>query len=303
MLGCATSSKTWVQLPPLPDSAEVTIFDREPNVKFDRICEFEIANRYSSSSPTAITQVLKSEARKCGADGVINYSSLLSTSTSDSTWATGIKIRSRDAVFVSPESVKAFSLAIQNHDLVKVKELLSRVPKQQKDRAPSDDTLIDLGLYIATLDGLACNAKMVGLLEVEYEGKFSKFEAVKMKGVKTDSQTPLCLDVVARSIARMEKPSSAVLAVNNYYVDLLANYDGPDLEPRVSAYNQLLVQASRLIVEACAKSAADPTCNLKKSFLDFASKTKDIKSRALKRNAKDILKILSPDARAKKESA
>jgi hypothetical protein len=299
LTGCATPSKTWLKLPPLPDSAPVTIYDREPNVKFDRVCEIEIPNRYQPSSPALITQELKSEARKCGADGVIMYSRLLSAGAGDSTWATAIKIHSHEAVFVSPESVKVYSLAIQNHDLTKVREILANVPKQRQDRAPSDDTLINLGLYTATLDGLSCNAKMVGLLEVEYQGFVSKFGAVAINNaVKNDSQTPLCLDVMARSLARMENPQAAVLMVNNYYVDLLANYDGRDLERRVAAYNQLLRESSQLIASACAKSAKDATCALKTSFLDFASKTKDIKSRALKRNAKDVLKILGADAPA-----
>jgi hypothetical protein len=291
--GCATPSKTLIKLPPLPDSAPVTIYDREPNIKFDRVCEIEIANRYSPSSPAFLTQELKTEARKCGADGVIMYGRLLNAASSESTWATGIKIRGQEAVFVSAESVKAFSLAIQNHDLAKVRELLLQVPKQKKDRAPSDDTLINLGLYMATLDGLSCNAKMVGLLEMEYSGLMTKFGAVPMTGSsKSETQSPLCLDVAARSLAKMENPTTAVLTVNNYYVDLLANYEGRDLERRVSAYNQLLREAAQLISTACAKSVKDPTCELKKSFVDFAKKTKDIKSRALKRNAQDVLKIL-----------
>lgn len=293
--GCTTPSKTWLKLPPLPDTTPVTIYDREPNIKFDRVCEFEIATRYTPSSPAFVTQEIKSEARKCGADGAIMYSRLLTAGSGESTWVTAIKIKSHEAVFISPDSVKEFSLAIQKHDLAKVRELLMKVPKQRHDRAPSDDTLINLGLYIATLDGLSCNAKMVGLLEVEYEGYVTKFGAVTMKNAtQNDSQAPLCLDVMARSIAKMENPTNAVLTVNNYYVDLLANYDGRDLERRISAYNQLLREAAQLINTACAKSEKEPTCALKNSFIDVAGKTIDIKSRSLKRNANDIMKILGP---------
>ncbi len=198
-----------------------------------------------------------------------------------------------NSVFVRPNDVGTFSLAIQSQDLTKVRELLLNVPKQPKNRTPSDDAVINLGLYVATLDGLRCSAKIVGLLEVEYEARVTRFGAVQLPSkTRTDSQTPLCLDVMARSLAHMENQEAAVLSINNYYVDLLANYNGADLELRIAAYNQLLREASKLIAEVCKRSQDDPICALRTSFIDFSTKTKGIKSRALEQNSKDVLKIL-----------
>lgn len=65
------------------------------------------------------------------------------------------------------------------------------------------------------------------------------------------------------------------------------------MDKEAAAYNRLLIEASKLIAAACKKSGTDPACVVKAGYLDFANKTKSAASAALKKNAKDVLKVLS----------
>ncbi len=297
-VGCGTTSKKLMDLPPLAETAPVQVFYSQPNLKYERVCEIEAKGNNSLgggyTQKEDFEKMFQQEARKCGADGVI-FSFMSGYSQGNVTaYGTGIKISGQSAGLTSDDKIKAFSLAIQTHDLGKVKELLASVPKQKKDRAPTDDQLVDLGLYIATLDGLTCDSKVVDLLEKDYEGIVPKFKAVSLYSAdKNDQNSPLCNDVIARSLPKMADLSQAVLEVNNHYVEQLNRSYDHDLEKKVVRYNSLLKEASRLIADACKKSSTDSTCAMKNGYLDFANKSKIAKSSAIKKNANDVLKILS----------
>lgn len=174
-------------------------------------------------------------------------------------YGTGIKITGQAAGLSDENKVKASSLAIQSRDLPKVKELLSTVPQKSAERAPTDDQLVNLGLYIATLDGMACDLAIVKLLEEEYEAHVPNFQALVLSG-KFDFNTPLCNDVMARSLPKMEDKLKAVVQINNHYVELLNSSLDAQKNVKASKYNKLLVSASQMIAEACARSTTDPIC-------------------------------------------
>jgi hypothetical protein len=296
--GCGTTSKKIMELPPLAENAPVQVFYSKPNLKYDSVCEIEaVGNNSIGQSYTQkedFAEMFQKEARKCGADGVI-FSFLSGYKNGNVTaYGTGIKIRGQTAALSSPEKLKAFSLAIQTHDLKKVRELLASVPKAKAERAPTDDDIVNLGLYIATLDGLSCDTKIVELLESEYGATVPKFKALNLVATgRNDSNTPLCNDVMARSLPKMTDIPQAVIDVNNLYVELLNNTYDKDLDKKAAKYNRLLKEASRLVKTTCLRSSTDPACAMKNGYLDFAKKTKDVKLPAIKKNAQDILSILS----------
>jgi hypothetical protein len=236
--------------------------------------------------------MFRDEARKCGADGVIFKFLSGFSSGSVTAYATGVKLLGKAAGLTDSDKIKAFSLAIQSHDLAKVKELLAPVPKSSSERAPSDDQMVNLGLYIAALDGLNCDAKIVNLLEKEYEARVPKFRAIDMfGGNKSDSDTPLCRDVMARSLPSMTPLADAVLQVNNHYVRLL-NYSSRDLEKKAAKYEALLVTAAKIIQESCHRSSTDPICAMKGAYLDFAKKSSAASVNSVKKNGAAVRKIL-----------
>lgn len=296
-VGCGTTSKKLMDLPPLTETAPVQVFYSQPNIKYDRVCEIEAKGNNSLggmyTKKEDFEKMFQQEARKCGADGVI-FGFLNGYSQGSVTaYGTGIKIKSQTAGIATEDKIKAFSLAIQTHDLQKVQEILASVPKQKKERAPTDDELVNLGLYISTLDGLNCDQKIVNFLEKDYEAIIPKFKAVSISSTdKNDQNTPLCNDVMARSLPKMTDTSKAILEVNNHYVEQLNRTYDHDLDKKAAKYNGLLKQASKMIAEACKRSSTDSTCAMKNGYLDFANKTKGAKSPAIKKNAVDVLKIL-----------
>jgi hypothetical protein len=292
--GCGTTSKKLITLPPLAENTPVQIFYSQPNLKYDKVCEIEAVG--NNSIGAGYTQkedfesMFKQEARKCGADGVIfgfmsGYSKGKVTA-----YGTGIKVTGQSAVLVDENKIKAFSLAIQSHDLPKVKELLANVPKKQTERAPTDDELVNLGLYIATLDGLNCEKKIVGLLQEEYGGTVPMFRAINFYSAdKPDSNAPLCNDVILRSLPKMKDRPKAIVEINNHYVGLLNNSYDSKLNEKAAKYSKLLNLAAQMIAESCKLSSTDPICATKGAYLDFANKSKSFSLPAVKKNAKDIL--------------
>ncbi|MGZ3805210.1 MAG: hypothetical protein ACXVB4_13425 [Pseudobdellovibrionaceae bacterium] len=297
LAGCGTTSKKLMDLPPLAENAPVQVFWSQPNLKYDRVCEIEAKGNNSFggmyTKKEDFEPMFKQEARKCGADGVI-FSFLSGYSQGSVTaYGTGIKIKGQAAGLIAEDKIKAFSLAIQTHDLNKTKEILASVPKAKSERAPTDDQLVNLGLYIATLDGMNCDQKIVDLLEKEYEAVVPKFKAINLYSIdKNDQNSPLCSDVMARSLPKMSDISQAVLEVNNHYVEQLNRTFDKDLDKKVAKYNSLLKEASRIIADACKRSNTDSTCAMKNGYLDFANKTKAVKLPAVKKNAADVIKIL-----------
>jgi hypothetical protein len=297
LAGCGTKSKKLVELPPLAENAPVQMFYSQPNLKYDKVCEIEAVGNNSLS--TGYTQkedfesMFKKEARKCGADGVIFSFMSGYQQGKVSAYGTGIKITGQGAGLTSEDKIKAFSLAIQSHDLPKVKELLSGVPKKQSDRAPTDDELVNFGLYIATLDGLNCDAKIVTLLEEEYGGYVPMFKAVNFYSAdKPDSNSPLCRDVMARSFPKMKDRSKAIVEINNHYVALLNNSYDSKLNEKAGKYSKLLNAAAKEISSSCKTSSTDPACATKGAYLDFANKSKNAGVANVKKNAKDVLATL-----------
>jgi hypothetical protein len=292
LAGCGTSSTKIMNLPPLAEDAPVQVFYSEPNIKYEKVCEIKAVgnNSFGASYTTKedFKGMFEKEARKCGANGAI-FSFLSGFSSGSVTaYATGIRITSQEANLDDSEKIKAFSMAIQAHDEKKVRQLLNNVSKNSSERAPTDDEMVNLGLYIASLGGLECDGKIVELLENEYGGYVPKYNAVT---IGSDSDTPLCKDVIAKSLPKMKNQLDAVVKTNNHYIGLL-KYPSDDFEKRVAAYNKLLVQASKLIVEGCERSDTDPVCAVKAAYIHFADQTKVAKSSALKKNARDILKVL-----------
>lgn len=297
LVGCGTTSKKLLDLPPLAENAPVQMFWAEPNVKYDKVCEIEAVGNNSLGggyrNKEDFEDMFKKEARKCGADGVI-FKFLHGYQQGKVTaYATGIQVTSQAAGLTDTNKVKAFSLAVQSHDLPTVKKLISAVAKKQAERAPTDDELINLGLYIAALDGMNCDKKIVDLLEKEYEGRVSKFRAVNFFSVdKPDSNTPLCDDVIARSLPKMQDKSKAIVEVNNHYVGLLNSTYDRKLNEKAARYRKVLTVAANMIADACKLSETDPICATKGAYLDFANKTKNVKLSSVKKNAQEVLKIL-----------
>lgn len=296
LAGCGTTSTKFVHLPALPKDAPVEVFYSTPNLKYEKICDIEATGNNSLgggyTQKEDFASMFKEEARKCGADGVIfNYLSGFQSGTVKA-YATGIKITGKGAGLVDAEKIKAFSLAIQSHDLKKVSEIIAPVPKQQKERAPSDDALINQGLYIATLDGLSCDPKIVQLLEKEYEGRVTQFGAVNIwVSGRSDSETPFCQNVMARSLSKMVPLSDAIVKVNNHYVSLIMDAED-DLPKKAAAFRELLITAAKLIAGACQKDSTDPVCATKGAFLDLSNKTKNALIKSVKSNATQVLAIL-----------
>lgn len=297
-VGCGSTSKKIKDLPPLAKDAPVQVFYSVPNIKYEEVCSIEAKGNNSFGASYRykedFAEMFKEEARKCGADGVI-FSSLHGYAQGSVTaYATGVKILSKEAGLTDPNAIKAFSLAIQSHDLPKVREIIAKIPKDPKERAPSDDQMINIGLYIATLDGLKCDPKMIYLLEKEYKGRVPKFEAINFFSLdKPDSNSPLCQNVMARSLGRMENHSEAVIKINNHYVGLLNNQFDQQLNRKAQQYNKLLVEGAKLITQRCQKSSVDPVCALKGAFVNVARTSKNFKQPAVRKNAADILAILS----------
>ena len=153
--------------------------------------------------------------------------------------------------------------------------------------------MINLGLYIATLDGLGCDSKIVNLLEKQYGGRIPKFKAINFYSAsKPDSNTPLCNDVVARSFSSMVDKSQAIVEVNNHYVALLNRSYDKQIDLKAGKYTKLLAIAARTIADACAKSSTDSICATKGAYLDFANKSKSVKLPNIQKNAKLVLGIL-----------
>jgi hypothetical protein len=269
----------------------VQVFYAPPDLKYDRVCEID-----TTVGLEDLITIFQREVRKCGADGVIMSGNYHDGTPYYGEWifhGTGIRINGQTAIFTTRDKKSAFSLGIQAHDLAKVREVLSSVPRRRQARAPSDDQVVDLGLYIATLDGLNCDASIVELLEKEYEAVFPKFNAVSFYiADHNDSNTPLCADVVARSLARMTDLPTAVLEIHNHYVEQLNRPYDHNLDTKVGKYNSLLKEASRMIVNACKLSSIDPTCMLKNPYLNLANRTKAVKSVLLSKNANDVFEIL-----------
>lgn len=295
--GCGTTSKKLVDLPPLDKNAAVQVFYSEPNLKYKKVCEITATGNNSIGSSYTekedFANMFMSEARKCGADGVI-FSFMSGTRNGNVTaYGTGIKITGQSAGLSDENKVKAFSLAIQSHDYLKVKEILTNVPKKSGDRAPTDDELVNVGLYIATLDGMNCDKEIVNLLSNEYGAYVPKFKAFNFNSFsKPDSNAPLCNDVMARSFAKMKDPSNAIVEINNHYVNLLGNPYDAKLGAKAARYSKLLTTAAQAIAASCKVSSVDPICAIKGSYLDFANKTKNAKLSALKKNANSVLAIL-----------
>ena len=297
LVGCGTSSKKLIDLPPLAKDAPVEMFWSIPNIKFDRVCTIE-ANWYNSLG-SSFTQkedfenMFKAEARKCGANGAIFGFMHGYTQGSIMATATGIRIKGQAAKLTDKNQIKAFFLAIQSKDLEKVKELIENVPKSQAERAPTDDDMINTGLYIATLDGMNCDTRIVNLLEDEYGGRVTKFKAIEFhSSTKPSSNAPLCKDVIARSLSKMRDKSKAVIEINNYYVALLnQNYD-KSRDKKAARYAKLLSAAATTIAEACKVSSTDPVCAMKGAYLNFANKSKVVKTNNIQKNARTVLSIL-----------
>lgn len=294
--GCGSISNKRMDLPPLPDTEPVQVYYSKPNIKYDEVCDIEVRNSVllpSSTSKEDFEEKFKDEARKCGANSVIVGFSISYPGGAEKRFGTGIRIKSQAAALTGEDKVKAFSLAIQTHDLLKLSEILAPVPKHKSERAPTDDQMVDLGLYIALLDGLECDSKIVGLLEKNYEAVVPKFGAITLAG-KSDSNVPLCNDVMARALEKMRDATDAVRETNNHYVRQLKSSYEKDFEKRVSKYNELLKAAARVIANACMRSGTEPTCVMKNGFLSFSNQTKNSKSASVRKNAVDVLKILNP---------
>ncbi len=125
LIGCGTTSKKLMELPPLAEDAPVQVFWSEPNVKYERVCEIEAKGNNSLggmyTKKEDFETMFKKEARKCGADAVI-YSFLNGFSQGTVTaYATGVKIKGQTAGLIEEDKIKAFSIAIQTHDLNKTK--------------------------------------------------------------------------------------------------------------------------------------------------------------------------------------
>ncbi|HEY8272423.1 MAG TPA: hypothetical protein VIG33_16140 [Pseudobdellovibrionaceae bacterium] len=295
--GCGTTSKKLMALPPLAETAPVQVFYSQPNLKYDKVCEIEaVGNNSIGGSYTQkedFEVMFKKEARKCGADGVIFGFMHGYQQGKVTAYGTGIKISGQGAGLSGENKIKAFSLAIQSHDLAKVKELLGAVPKEQSERAPTDDELVNLGLYIATLDGLTCDEKIVSLLEDEYGATVPMFNAINFYSTdKNDSNTPLCRDVMARSFPKMKDRSKAIVEINNHYVALLNSSYDTKLNGKAAKFSKLLNVAARAISDSCKTSSTDPACATKGAYLDFANKSKNAGVASIKKNAKDVLAIL-----------
>lgn len=298
LVSCGTTSKKVINLPPLGPNVPVQMFYSKPNIKFDVVCEIEAKGNNSIgggyTQKEDFEPMFKTEARKCGADGVIFGFMHGFRDGAVTAQATGIRILGQPAAVTDEKQMTAYSLAIQSHDLPKIRLLLEKVPKKRFDRAPTDDELVNLGLYIATLDGATCDKNVIQLLETEYEGRVTSFKPIQMSGGnKFDSDSPLCENVMARSLPRMEDKVSAVAAVNNHYVDLLNGADKKAVDQKAGRYLLLLEAAAKLIVESCQLSETDPVCAIKGSYMDFATRTKAVPLLAVKKNAKAVLGVFS----------
>lgn len=291
---CGTSSKKIIDLPPLAEDAPVEVFWSVPNLRYTEVCTIEAQGNNSLAwmydEKEDFADMFQSEARKCGANGVI-FSFLSGTKGGAVTaYATGVRIESRKAELTSQELVKAYSLAIQSGDLDKVRTILAPIAKDPAERAPSDDNLVNIGLYIAATRGLDCLPEMVTLFENEYGAHIEKFGAVL---IGEESAVPLCRDVVARSFPKMADKVEAIRKINNLYVGLLnTSFDSRRAE-KAARYEKLLQRAAFAIVDACAASATDPVCSMKGAYLDFAQKTRLSSVAAFKQNAKQVIGALS----------
>jgi len=189
--------------------------------------------------------------------------------------------------------LKSISAAIETRNLKKLREALDPIAKDPQGRSATENALINSGLYLVTLDGLKCDAKMVNLLEKVYQGRVTKFKAVSFISVdKSDSSTPLCKDVMANSLGKMKDPAMALTDVSNYYVKLMNDKAESQIEKKAAAYKKLLTTASAMIKEACKTSETDLVCSLRPAYLAIANPSKKPKTKAVEGNANSILEIL-----------
>jgi hypothetical protein len=296
VFGCGTTSKKLKDMKPLGTDDPVQMFWSTPNLKYDPVCLIEAHGNntlvMAFLKKEDFTSIFEKEARKCGADGVV-YQSMSAISRGDMiAYGTGIKIRSKTSA-LNVEKIKTFSIAVRDRDQQKAQDLIRDIPKKRDERAPSDDELINIGLYLTTIQGFDCEDKMVDLLQNQYEGRVPEFAMVKsFDSEHQDSDTPYCKTVMAKSLPQMDDAKGALTTVEHYYRNLISGKHGAYYKKKVQAYHDLLTEASKLIQRRCSKSATDPVCALKANYVKFATEQQKSQTKNVKMNATDVLSIL-----------
>lgn len=188
---------------------------------------------------------------------------------------------------------KAVSAAIETRDQKMLRKVLKNISKKPEFRKSEENDILNAGLYLATLDGLKCETIIIHILEKIYQARVLKLKAVHFISVdKNHESSPLCRDVIANSLPRMNDPAVVLNEVSEYYVKLITDDSEKQIEKKAASYNRLLTTASYMIKEACKKSESDSVCQLKPTFQAFANQSKNSKTRAVKRNAGAVLDIL-----------
>lgn len=281
---------------PLGADDPVQLFWSAPNLKYDPVCLIEAHGNntlvMAFLKKEDFTAIFEKEARKCGADGVV-YQSMSAVSRGDMiAYGTGIKIRSKTSA-LNVEKIKTFSIAVRDHDQQRAEELIRDIPKKRDERAPSDDELINIGLYFTAMQGFGCEGKMVDLLQNQYEGRVPQFAMVRpFDDEHQDSDTPYCKNVMAKSLPQMDDAKLALTTVEHDYSNLISGKHTGDYKKKVQAYHDLLAEAAKLIQSRCSKSATDPVCAIKANYVKFATRQQKSQTKNVKTNATDVLSIL-----------
>lgn len=296
IFACASTTKRLKDERPLGPHDPVQVFWSEPNLKFEVVCTIEAHGNnalvMAFQKKEDFRSIFEKEARKCGANGVIYLSMSPVTHGDVSAFGTGIKILSKSSA-LDADKIKTFSLAVRDQDLERAKELIKDIPKSRDERAPSDDELINIGLYLTALQGLKCDEKMVQLLQDEYQGRVTEYSMVKSFGDdEPDSNTPLCSNVMAKSLPEMNDTNKAVDYTQRYYNELQQPPFLKSYKAKIAAYHDLLLASAKLIQAGCAKSATDTTCALKPEYLKWAHAQEKSVTQAIRHNARDVLEIL-----------